>query len=312
MPEALLAHPLMPFVVALAISTFTSTGGVSGAFLLLPFQVSVMGITSPSVSATNHLYNVVAIPGGVYRYLREGRMLWPLAWVIMLGTLPGVAIGAVIRIRLLPDPQTFKIFAGCVLLFIGWRLVMSILGRENRPAAADDRNSRAPLHTRLPEGDSGLRVKITERSLRCIAFTFRGERHAVRPTALFALSLVVGLAGGTYGIGGGAIIAPILVSFMGLPVHAVAGAALLGTFVTSLAGVAFFQLFSLLYTAESVAPDWSLGLLFGCGGFCGAYLGARLQKFLPARFIKVVLCASVLFVAVNYLSPLFARMFSSP
>ena len=42
--------PLVPPLVAFAISFFTSTGGVSGAFLLLPFQMSVLGFTSPAVS----------------------------------------------------------------------------------------------------------------------------------------------------------------------------------------------------------------------------------------------------------------------
>ena len=43
----------LPPMVAFAVSFFTSMGGVSGAFLLLPFQVSVLGFTSPAVSPTN-------------------------------------------------------------------------------------------------------------------------------------------------------------------------------------------------------------------------------------------------------------------
>jgi uncharacterized membrane protein YfcA len=45
----------------------------------LPFQVSVLGFTSPAVSPTNLVYNIFAKPGGVYRYVREGRVVWPLA-----------------------------------------------------------------------------------------------------------------------------------------------------------------------------------------------------------------------------------------
>ena len=82
----------LPPLVALAVSTFTSMGGVSGAFLLLPYQMSVLGFTSPAVSSTNFVYNIVAIPSGVFQYFREGRMAWPLAWVIIVGTLPGVFI----------------------------------------------------------------------------------------------------------------------------------------------------------------------------------------------------------------------------
>ena len=69
-------NPFLPPLVAFVVSFFTSMGGVSGAFLLLPFQVSVLGFTSPAVSPTNLIFNIVAIPSGVYRYIREGRMAW--------------------------------------------------------------------------------------------------------------------------------------------------------------------------------------------------------------------------------------------
>jgi len=111
-------NPLLPPLVAFVISLFTSMGGVSGAFLLLPFQVSVLGFTSPSVSSTNQLFNIVAIPSGVYRYIREGRMVWPLTWIVIIGTLPGVLVGAFVRIKYLPDPKDFKLFVGLVLLYM--------------------------------------------------------------------------------------------------------------------------------------------------------------------------------------------------
>ncbi len=110
----------------------------------------------------------------------------------------------------------------------------------------------------------------------------------------------MGIAGGIYGIGGGSIVAPFFVAIVGLPVYAVAGAALMGTFVTSIAGVVFFHILSGFYPEMSVSPDWLLGLLFGAGGVLGMYLGARTQRFVPARGIKGILCACVLFVAFRY------------
>ncbi len=44
-------YAFIPPLVALVVSFFTSMGGISGAFLLLPFQMSVLNYTSPSVSA---------------------------------------------------------------------------------------------------------------------------------------------------------------------------------------------------------------------------------------------------------------------
>ena len=108
-------NPLIPPLAAFAVSLVTSMGGVSGAFLLLPFQMSFLGYTNPSVSATNQLFNVVATPSGVWRYAREGRLLWPLSVTVAIGTLPGVFIGALIRVNWLPDPAAFSVFAGLVL-----------------------------------------------------------------------------------------------------------------------------------------------------------------------------------------------------
>lgn len=76
-------NPVVPFVVALGISFITSMGGISGAFLLLPFQMSILGYTNPSVSATNQFFNVIACPSGVWRYWRT-RGGWCGPWPLPL------------------------------------------------------------------------------------------------------------------------------------------------------------------------------------------------------------------------------------
>ncbi len=74
----------------------------------------------------------------------------------------------------------------------------------------------------------------------------------------------------------------------------------MGTFVTSVAGVIFYQAIAPFYPNMSVAPDWLLGFLFGIGGMAGMYLGARLQKFMPAKAIKWMLAAIIVFIAAKY------------
>jgi len=284
-------NPLVPFVVAFCVSFFTSMGGVSGAFLLLPFQVSVLGYTAPSVSATNQVFNIVAIPSGVYRYIREGRMLWPLTLAVIIGTLPGVFIGAWVRIRYLPDPKNFKFFVGLVLLYIGWRLLLDIFKNKDKPKSAEAPTTAVPTH----------RVCVTAASLRTVEFEYDGERFRFAPSLVYLICFLVGIAGGIYGIGGGSIVAPFFVAVIGLPVYTVAGAALMGTFITSVAGVAFYHLLAGWHPEMQIAPDWLLGVLFGLGGLLGMYAGARTQKHVPARVIKAILCLCILFVAGKYM-----------
>jgi len=289
--------PWIPPLVAFVVSFFTSMGGISGAFLLLPFQMSFLGYTNPSVSSTNQLYNIVAIPSGVYRYCKEGRMVWPLVWSVVLGTLPGVLIGAFVRVTTLRDPRNFKLFAAAVILYIGIKMIRDLL-KKNAGSTGKAPAPAGPLSATF--GNPAATVTVTHRNLRRFGYTFQGESYDVSVVGIFTLCFIVGIVGGIYGIGGGAIIAPFLVTFFGLPVYTVAGAALMGTFVTSVAGVGFYSALAPFYPQVSVAPDWLLGILFGVGGMAGMYLGARCQKFVPAKAIKWMLVCIMISTALKY------------
>ncbi len=279
----------LPPVIAFVISFFTSMVGISGAFLLLPIQISFLGLTGPAVSATNLAFNLIAIPAGVYRYWREKRILWPLALIIVAGTTPGVIVGGFIRVSVLADAQRFKAFAGCVLLWIGVRMAKDIF--------------KSRKQTDTPGVQRESRVRVLKFSAHELVFEFSQQKYRCSPGGIFALSLVVGLIGGIYGIGGGAIIAPFFVAIYGLPVYAISGATLMGTFATSLVGVGFYQSVAASYQAHGmlVAPDWALGIRFGLGGIAGMYLGARCQRFIPALYLKILLAAILFGLSFAYI-----------
>ena len=282
--------PFLPVGAAFCISFLTSMGGVSGAFLLLPFQLGVLGYVHPGVSATNQVFNIVACPSGVWRYWREGRLLGPLTLIMALGTLPGVFAGALIRVTLLPDAARFALFAALVLLYMAGRLLWDVW--RSRRGAGARAGKAAPC-------------RVMHFGLREFVFASGDETYAVSCWAVFLLSLAVGLVGGIYGIGGGAIMVPFLIAFFGLPVHAVAGASLFCTFLTSVAGVGFYSLLAPFWPGLGVRPDWLLGLLFGVGGMGGMYLGARCQKFVSARVLKYLLAGILLFTAIRCLGQSF-------
>ncbi|RKX23533.1 MAG: sulfite exporter TauE/SafE family protein [Candidatus Zixiibacteriota bacterium] len=284
----------LPMAAAFCIACLSSIGGLSGAFLILPLQISVFGFVGPAVTSTTLTYNIFSIPSGVWRYYKENRMVWPLAFATLAGTLPGVFLGAIIRVKWLPDPTSFKPFAGLVLLYIAVRLARDALGRKQ---------AKKPAVSALEQ----FNVIPREFSLKQIKFGFDSSDYTASTKSIFYISFVVGIVGGAYGIGGGALIAPILVTVFGLPIYTVAGATLFGTFVTSIAGAGFYTLLASYGDGQTanIAPDWLLGGLFGIGGAAGMYVGARLQRYMPARLIKIVLTVLLLFVTVRYLATLF-------
>ncbi len=167
----------------------------------------------------------------------------------------------------------------CVLVYLAARMLL---------------DARAGDKTPPPPKPEGFVVRVREFSLRRLAFDSQGQCHQCGTMGIFWLSLAVGMVGG-------AIIAPFFVAIYHLPVLAVAGAALMGTFVASVAGVVFFQAVAPLYAGRLVvAPDWLLGGLFGLGGLLGMYTGAGLQRLLPARWVKLLLALLLFFVAGRY------------
>ncbi len=277
--------------------------------------MSVFNYTAPSVSGTNHVFNSVAIPSGVYRYIKEGRMAWPLTWVVIVGTLPGVFIGYYLRVLYLPDPKTFKLFVGCVLLYIGIRIFKELLdGNKGQSAGAKALEEKFKARSAEIKKEQSSRmaagipadavVKTISVSWKKVEYEFWGESFSFNTLGMFALAFIVGIIGGAYGIGGGAIIAPFCVAFFHLPIYSIAGATLMGTFITSVAGALFFTVLPATHGASPM-PDWPLGILFGIGGFIGMYLGANTQKYVPQKFIKIFVGAAIMFLAIKYIVQFF-------
>lgn len=245
-------------VCAFLLALVTTPAGVSGAVLLLPIQLTVLHVPSPAVTPTNLLFNVAAVPGGLLRFWHERRLVNRLTWLLVSGTLPGVIAGAVIRVQFLSGGRAFQLVAACVLLPIG--LWLALGSQRLQPAR--------PTPTRR---------------------TQRG---------IWLLSLLVGTVGGVYGIGGGSILAPILLA-LGYSAYEVAPATLSATFLTSIAGIVTYQVPQATH-GGAIAPDWALGAFLGAGGFAGSYLGARLQRHLPERTLRRLLGLIACVVGLRY------------
>lgn len=272
----------LPPLAAMCIAFFTSMVGISGAFLLVPFQMSVFGFASPSASATNLVFNLLAIPGGMFRYWRENRLFWPLALIVTAGGAPGTFAGAWLRTHWLADRAAFEPFVAVVLLYLAWRMLADVRHGSAAPAAS--------------------RVRLIAANWREIRFQHGEAEYAFGVPSMLFFAFIVGIIGTAYGIGGGSFMVPTCIALYRLPVHAIAGATLTATFLTSAIALAAY---SILPAPEGimVRPDWALGAALGLGGLAGGYLGARLQKRVPQKTLKTGLALLLLALAIGYIWP---------
>ncbi|MFJ7410501.1 sulfite exporter TauE/SafE family protein [Streptomyces sp. NPDC098077] len=231
---------LLGFAAGLLISVATAPVGVSGAVFLLPVQISVLGVPSPAVTPTNLLYNVVAGPGALLRHHRAGTLRGPLTRLLVLGTVPGVVAGAVIRVFAVPGPTVFRLLIAVLLLPLGGWLCL--------------------------------------RTLRRASCTAPGREPSAR--AVTRLAVAVGVAGGIYGIGGGSLLGPILVGrgMPVAKVAPAALAATFVTSAVGAGTYALLSLTATGDIAPYWSLGLACGLGGLCGGYLGARLQPRLPE----------------------------------
>jgi uncharacterized protein len=241
---------ILAALAAFTIAVFTAPVGVSGAVFLMPVQLSILHTPVAAVTPTNLLYNLVAIPGGLLRYKRHGKIHWALTRLLVIGTIPGTIAGAAIRVWWLTDTGAFLLVVAAVLMPLGaWLL----FGRRVKA-----RNGT--------EVSGGQRVLIV------------------------LIALAVGLIGGIYGIGGGSILAPVLagMGFALADVAPAALASTLVTSLAGLATFILINVSTHNDVAPDWAMGVALGVGGFAGTYTGAALQPWLPEKLLRRALGAV------------------------
>lgn len=114
------------------------------------------------------------------------------------------------------------------------------------------------------------------------------------PPAIIALGLLAGVASGLFGIGGGAVIVPILVTFLRFP-QKVAVATSLGALLPPVGLLGAFEYYQQGNLVVSSALPVALGLLMG------AWFGAQITIGLPSGTVKRIYGIFLLVIGVRFL-----------
>lgn len=228
--------------------------GGGGSILAVPLMVYVMGISSPHVAiGTSAVAVAVNAFVNLIGHARDRNVKWPCAIVFAVFGIAGAAIGA----------DFGKAVDGKKLLAAFGVLMIAIAGLMLRPRKGGD----AP--------DIRLDRSSAKRLLPPLAGTGFG----------------VGALSGFFGIGGGFLIVPGLVTATSMP--------LLNAIGSSLVSVAAFGATTAASYALSGLVDWSLAGLFIAGGIAGGFAGIRLASRLAKNRRQLTLVFSSIVALVG-------------
>jgi uncharacterized protein len=212
--------------------------GGGGSILAVPLMVYVIGVSSPHVAIGTSAVAVAANALiNLIGHTRDGNIKWPCASAFALAGVAGAAVGAEIG----------KAVDGAKLL-AGFGMLMSAI---------------AVLMLLPRRGGHNPDVRLD-----------RGSLFRLLPP-LAGTGFAVGALSGFFGIGGGFLIVPGLVSATAMP--------LLNAIGSSLVSVAAFGATTAVSYTISNLVDWHVALLFILGGTGGGFLGVRLASRLALR-----------------------------
>ncbi len=109
--------------------------------------------------------------------------------------------------------------------------------------------------------------------------------------AIALIGILGGILSGLFGVGGGTIFVPLLMSLKGFDVHRAVGTSLLIIIFTALAGAIFH--------GRAGMVDWKAAVVLGAFSMLGVWLGTKLSLKLDAVMLQRFFAIFLVVIAVK-------------
>lgn len=274
-------NALVIVALGLGVGVLSGLFGVGGGFLTTPLLI-FYGIP-PTVAAASAASQVTgASVSGVFAHFRRGGVDVAMGGVLVGGGLIGAVLGAFIFRLLQATGQIDTVISLLYVILLGGIgglmmrdavLTLRASRQEGRPAPAKRRHH--PLVAALP-----------------LRWRFYTSGLYISPLAPLLLGVITGVLTVLLGVGGGFIMVPAMIYLLGMGTRVVVGTSLFQIlFVTAAT--------TLIHAVTTRAVDIVLAALLLIGSVVGAQLGARLAQRLKPDYLRFLLAALVLIVAIR-------------
>ncbi len=246
------------------------TGG-GGAIFAVPMLVYGLGMdTREAVGVSLVSVGITSLVGFVGRW-RTGQVEIRTGLLFAVAGMMGAPLGSWLA-GLIPEPLLLTLFAILMLViaYRMWSKAVTSPHPANTACLIENPNKDGPSCQRDAEGN----LQLTSRCAQL----------------LLLVGVLTGVLSGLFGVGGGFVIVPALITFSGMAMHRAIGTSLLVVTLVSISGVA-----SHLSAGRAIPMD--LTSWFVAGGSGGMLLGTQLGRHLPGSTLQKNFAVAILGVA---------------
>ncbi|MFW9976282.1 MAG: sulfite exporter TauE/SafE family protein [Candidatus Thorarchaeota archaeon] len=242
-------------IYAVGVGTISSMVGIGGGIFNTPLLMIIFMLSAQVAPATSLVAAfILAIASSIAYWKQSPTPIIPRAAIFLaITTTPGSMIGVALR-TLIESDYILRIIFGVSLMPVAIKMLFAV---------------------RSEKGD--------------IASELANYNILTLPNKRLAISLlggfIGGLSAGLLGIGGGAVIVPVLSILMGLPMHAAAATSMLTMVFTAGAGTAMNLI------SGYINPYYAIPLGFGMliGAQVGSRLACKVNSVQLKRFFGIIL-----------------------
>jgi uncharacterized protein len=251
---------------ALGVGVLGGALGIGGGLFLVPLLVFVADVRPIEAVGISLFCIIGSSVGSSSVALRTGDANLGLSLLLE----PGLVLGAVVS-----SVAAQRITDGALLL--SFSIVVVLIALAFLVQGLRNKTSTPP---------------VSAGAARFFDGTSAGAPYRVRHAGWIAgVTPIAGVASGLFGIGGGVVTVPLVSMLGGVPLRATAATTSLSLMVTAGAAGA-------VHVAHGTVP-FAVAAVSMIGVIPGGLMGARLQRFLPERALKIAFAILALLVAAS-------------
>jgi uncharacterized membrane protein YfcA len=257
--------------------------GVGGGWLLTPLLM-MFGIPPTVAAATDANQIVGASTSGTFAHWRLGNVDFKMGLLMLIGGILGSTAGVQLIKVLRATGNADLVIKLCYVTMLG--VIGSLMFVESLVAIRRKGNQHKPTHPEEMTGWSRFMAALPMQ----MEFSKSGIKASLPLIILFGA--LVGVLAAVMGVGGGFLMAPVMVYLLAMPMHVVVGTSLFIILFTTV-NTTFMQ------AVTNHTVDIVLATILLVGSTLGAQIGSRLGSRLDHDQLKILLASIVLVVTVK-------------
>lgn len=249
------------FLLGIFTGVLSGLLGIGGGLLMVP-ALTVFGVPLVQATATSLVGVLLSSISGSLRNFSAGELNWRVSLALALFGIVTAQAGAWLGDRT-PDAALSLAFAGLLLITI------YLMQMRQRLKQAEVRQQKV-------EGEGGIgTVQAEQQNLKP-----KTAAGSFRLAPIAGIGLLAGLLSGLFGVGGGVVMVPLQMLFLGESIKAAVR--------TSLGAIVAIAISGLAQHTWNGNVLWIPGLCLGLGGIIGAQVGSRLLPRLPEKTVNLL------------------------